>query len=123
MHGLFPYSCRAWQDVFWCPSYKGQSNRPEGATMLEIGLALRNGRLARGLEIGDIARSTCISARYLKAMEEGKFQSIPTVFDKGYLKLYANALAMDAKHLLALYEQMKNTAAAPAAAPETDGNH
>ena len=91
--------------------------------MREIGMALKEERLARGLEIGDIARSTCISARYLKAMEEGKFQSIPTVFDKGYLKLYANALAMDTKHLLALYEQMKNPAAAPATAPGTDGNN
>jgi cytoskeletal protein RodZ len=82
--------------------------------MREIGLALKEGRLARGLEIGDIARSTCISAHYLKAMEEGNFKTIPSVFDKGYLKLYARALDMDTKPLLALYEQEKSgTAALP----------
>jgi len=91
--------------------------------MREIGMALREGRLARGLEIGDIAKSTCISARYLKAMEEGKFQAIPNVFDKGYLKLYAKALDLDTKPLLALYEQMKNKAATPVIAPGTGGNN
>jgi cytoskeleton protein RodZ len=91
--------------------------------MREIGLVLKEGRLARGLEIGDIARSTCISARYLKAMEEGKFQTIPNVFDKGYLKLYAKALDMDTKPLLALYEEMKNRTAALLAASGTGAGH
>lgn len=91
--------------------------------MRELGLVLKEGRLARGLEIGDIARSTCICARYLKAMEEGKFQIIPNVFDKGYLKLYAKALDMDTKPLLALYEQMKNKATAPAVMLGTGGEH
>ena len=91
--------------------------------MREIGLALKEGRLARGLEIGDIAKSTCICARYLKAMEEGKFQTIPNVFDKGYLKLYAKALDMDTKPLLALYEQMKKKTTAPAVKLGTGGEH
>ena len=91
--------------------------------MLEIGLVLREKRLARGLEIGDIARSTCICARYLVAMEEGRFQTIPNVFDKGYLKLYAKALNMDTKPLLALYEQMKNKAAAPVITPGNGNDH
>ena len=91
--------------------------------MREIGLALREGRLARGLEIGDIARSTRISAHYLKAMEEGRFQTIPNVFDKGYLKLYAKALDLDTKPLLALFEQMKNKSATLVTAPGTPGNH
>jgi len=90
--------------------------------MREIGLALKEGRLARGLEIGDVAKSTCISARYLKAMEEGQFQNIPNVFDKGYLKLYAKALDLDPNRLLALYEQMKKRSTEPVAALGT-GNH
>lgn len=75
--------------------------------MRDIGRALKEGRTALGLEIGDIAKKTCISAHYLRAMEEGKFQIIPNVFDKGYLKIYANALDMDTKPILALYEQKK----------------
>jgi len=78
--------------------------------MHDIGKMLKEGRIARGLEITDIARKTCICARYLKAMEEGKFSIIPNVFDRGYLKIYANLLNIDAKPLLALYEDSKKHA-------------
>jgi cytoskeletal protein RodZ len=89
---------------------------PGGEKMHNIGRILKEGRVARGLEIGDIARKTCICARYVKAMEEGRFQIIPNVFDKGYLKIYASLLDMDAKPLLALYEQKKSAAAEQQAA-------
>lgn len=78
--------------------------------MHDIGRMLKEGRMARGLEIGDIARTTCISAHYLKDMEEGLFNRIPNVFDRGYLKIYARFLDIDAKLLLARYEQQKNRA-------------
>ncbi len=79
--------------------------------MRDIGRILKEGRVARGLEIGDISRKTCISAHYLKAMEEGRFQHIPRVFDRGYLKIYAAILNIDAKPLLALYEEKRHTGA------------
>ncbi len=86
--------------------------------MRKIGEALKAGRVALGLEIGDIAKKTCISVHYLKAMEEGRFQIIPKVFDKGYLKIYADFLHIDVKPILALYdEQMKKTTAS--LAPKT----
>lgn len=78
--------------------------------MNDIGRMLREERIARGLEIGELARQTCISSRYLVAMEEGRFQNIPNVYDKGYLKLYAKALDLDAARILALYEQYKSHA-------------
>lgn len=73
--------------------------------MKDIGRILREQRLACGLEIGDIAKKTCISSRYLCAMEEGRFQSIPPVYGKGYLKIYAALLHLDLQPLLALYDQ------------------
>ena len=76
--------------------------------MLDIGRMLKESRVARGLEIGDIARRTCISAHYLKDMEEGRFSRIPNVFDRGYLKIYAHFLDMDSKPLLAQYDLEKN---------------
>ncbi len=76
--------------------------------MNDVGRILKEERIARGLDIGDVARRTCISAHYLKDMEEGKFNKIPRVFDKGYLKIYANLLNIDTKSLLALYEQKKD---------------
>jgi cytoskeletal protein RodZ len=81
--------------------------------MHDIGRLLKEGRVARGLDIVDIAKRTCICARYLRAMEEGRFQVIPNVFDKGYLKIYADLLNMDTKPLLALYEQKKNKTTDP----------
>jgi cytoskeleton protein RodZ len=79
--------------------------------MQDIGRILKESRMARGLEITDIARRTCISARYLRAMEEGRFSIIPNVFDRGYLKIYARLLQIDAVPLLARYEQLKKPAA------------
>jgi len=75
--------------------------------MKDIGSILREQRLAIGLEISDIAKKTCISTRYLCAMEEGKFQSIPRVYGKGYLKIYADMLHLDLQPLLERYEQDK----------------
>ena len=79
--------------------------------MREIGRILKEERLALGLELGEIAKRTCICSRYLLAMEEGRFSAIPNVFDKGYLKIYANLLHLDSKPLLALYEQHKKSLA------------
>lgn len=75
--------------------------------MNDIGRILKERRMAQGLELTEVARKTCISCHYLKAMEEGRFHVIPKVFDRGYLKIYANLLDMDSKPLLALYEQKK----------------
>ncbi len=81
--------------------------------MHDIGRLLKEGRVARGLEIGDIAQKTSISAHYLKDMEEGRFHRIPKVFDRGYLKIYAHFLNMDTKPLLARYEEEKTRALIP----------
>lgn len=87
--------------------------------MHDIGRVLKEGRLALGLEIGDIARQTCISAHYIRAMEDGRFQIIPKVFDKGYLKIYAKYLHIDIKAVLAMYERKTSRAAEPLAGPKT----
>ncbi len=88
--------------------------------MREIGRVLKEGRLALGLEIGDIARQTCISGHYIRAMEDGKFQIIPKVFDRGYLKIYAKFLHIDIKPILAMYEQSQAPQAVQQlAAPKT----
>ena len=75
--------------------------------MQNVGRILREERMARGFEITEVAKRTCISLRYLKAMEEGRFNVIPNVFDRGYLKIYAKYLEIDATPLLALLDQKK----------------
>jgi cytoskeletal protein RodZ len=79
--------------------------------MKDIGRILREQRLAIGLEIGDIAKKTCICSRYIRAMEEGRFQNIPGVYGKGYLKIYAGLLQLDMPALLSMYEENKKEAA------------
>ena len=81
--------------------------------MQAVGSMLKETRMARGLELGDIARKTCISAHFLKDMEEGRFSRIPKVFDRGYLKIYATFLELDVKPLLAIYEQQKKGVSCP----------
>lgn len=87
--------------------------------MRDIGRVLKEGRVALGLEIGDIATKTCINPHYIRAMEDGKFQIIPKVFDKGYLKIYARFLHIDINNILAMYEQQKTRAAEQLSAPKT----
>ena len=82
--------------------------------MHDIGRLLKERRMACGLEIGDVARKTCISVHYLKAMEEGRFHHIPKVFDKGYLKIYARLLELDSQPLLSMYEQRSVAVTTPA---------
>jgi cytoskeleton protein RodZ len=79
--------------------------------MKDIGRILREQRLAIGLEIGDIAKKTCICSRYIHAMEEGRFQSIPSVYGRGYLKIYARLLQLDMPALLTLYEKNRKATA------------
>ncbi len=81
--------------------------------MRAIGCMLREMRMARGLEIGDIARKTRISAHFLKDIEEGRFNRIPNVFDRGYLRIYASFLDLDAKPILARYELEKRGSVLP----------
>jgi cytoskeletal protein RodZ len=76
--------------------------------MREIGRRLKEARLALGMEVGDVSVKTRISPHYIRAMEDGKFQIIPRVFDKGYLKIYAGFLGIDTQQILNLFEQIKN---------------
>ncbi len=81
--------------------------------MRTIGSTLKEIRIARGLDISDIAKKTCISVHFLNDMEEGRFSRIPKVFDRGYLKIYANFLDLDAKPLLAQFDQEKKGSLRP----------
>lgn len=76
--------------------------------MSEIGRILREKRIDRGLEISDVARKTRIRDYYLRAIEDDKFHAIPKAYYKGYLKIYAALLDIDAHMLLTRYEQKLN---------------
>lgn len=69
--------------------------------MFEIGSSLRQARERRGLELSDVERVTRIRSRYLKALEDERFDLIPgLVYAKGFLRTYAHYLGLDADRFL-----------------------
>jgi cytoskeletal protein RodZ len=60
-----------------------------------IGARLREARLRQGLEIADCATATRIRERYLVAIEDGRFESLPDpAFVNGFVRAYAEHLGV-----------------------------
>ncbi len=70
--------------------------------MAELGKALFQARVGRGLTIEDAERDTRISKRYLEALEREDFSAFPAPFyARAFLRTYAQYLGLDAAQLLA----------------------
>ena len=64
--------------------------------MFEIGGGLREARERRGLELAAVERDTRISQRWLRALEEERFDSLPErVYALGFVRTYADYLGLD----------------------------
>lgn len=76
-----------------------------------IGQKLREEREARSLTIDQVASATRIRAHYLRAIELGKLNSLPSmVHTRGFLRAYADFLGLDLEPLIA---DLENQAPAP----------
>jgi hypothetical protein len=76
----------------------------EETHVFEIGKSLRNAREQQKLEFSDIERSTRIRGKYLRALEEGRFDVLPgTAYVKGFLRTYAEYLGLDGQRFLDEY--------------------
>lgn len=77
--------------------------------MNELGHILREAREARGLTLAEVESETRINARFLAALEEGEYETLPTpVHVRGFLRNYSRFLGLDPQPLLdryALYKQ------------------
>jgi len=74
--------------------------------MGELGNALIQARVARGLSLQDAERDTRISGRYLEALEAEDFGVFPaTVYSRAFFRTYAQYLGLDAHELLRLFPQ------------------
>jgi cytoskeletal protein RodZ len=63
---------------------------------------LRQERLRQDLSLNDIASQTKISERYLEAIEQENFESLPGVlFARNFVRQYASALKVDPEPMLA----------------------
>src|SRR5215211_2796669 len=68
--------------------------------MPTIGDSLREARMREHLDIADVEAKTKIRAKYLRALENEEFATLPgSTFVKTFLRTYAEALGLD-PHLL-----------------------
>lgn len=82
---------------------------------------LRTARVNRGLEIVDAEQATKIRGRYLRALEEERFEILPgEAYTRGFLRTYAEFLRIDPEPLLEEYRRRvaHQAPAAGMAAPE-----
>jgi hypothetical protein len=64
--------------------------------MFEIGNSLREARLRRELELSDAEHGTKIRGKYLRALEDERFELLPAhTYVKGFLRAYADYLGLD----------------------------
>jgi transcriptional regulator with XRE-family HTH domain len=74
--------------------------------MIEIGKTLRQAREQRGLRLEDVARVTKISTRYLRAIENERFEALPAPFyARSCLREYADFLGLDSDRLVESYRE------------------
>ena len=72
----------------------------------DFGSYLKHERELRGVPLDDIAQSTKISVRFLRALEEGRFEDLPgEVFIKGFIRSYGQAIGSNVDELLAAYHE------------------
>jgi transcriptional regulator with XRE-family HTH domain len=82
----------------------------------ELGNLLREAREAKGLTLAEVQEETRISRKFLDALENGQFESLPTsVHVRGYLRNYARYLNLDPEPLLDRYELSRANGPAPVA--------
>jgi cytoskeleton protein RodZ len=69
-----------------------------------IGKTLRKARTDRGIELSDVERTTKIRLKFLKAMEEDRWEAMPApAYARGFLDIYARYLGLDQQALLDEY--------------------
>lgn len=72
----------------------------------DIGSTLRQARDRRALPLETCAERTRIRSKYLIAMEENRFESLPEpAYARGFVKTYADFLGLDPGRLLDLYDE------------------
>ena len=64
--------------------------------MFEIGNSLREARARQGLDVAQVELATKIRGKYIRALEEEQFDSLPAEpYVKGFLRTYADFLGLD----------------------------
>src|SRR5687767_4607380 len=82
--------------------------------MARLGEALRTERERLGLTIEQAAEETRIREKFLRALENGDYQTLPgAVYTKGFLRNYAEYLKLDPDALIQQFQSERGTPDAP----------
>jgi len=74
----------------------------------QVGQALREARTKRGIELSEVERATYIRIKFLRAMEEDRWEALPApAYARSFLSAYARFLGLDDQ---ALVDQYRRTA-------------
>ncbi|GIW62397.1 MAG: hypothetical protein KatS3mg090_0223 [Patescibacteria group bacterium] len=72
--------------------------------MITVGKILKDARLKKNLSLEDIAKSTLIKIKFLKAVESGNWKIFPSkVYAQGIVKSYAKTLNEDTEKIMAYF--------------------
>ena len=78
--------------------------------MATLGEQLRAQREKKGITLDQAAADTRIREKFLKALEDGDYQSLPgAVYTKGFLRNYAQYLDLNSDELTVLFHQERGT--------------
>lgn len=77
--------------------------------MKTVGIILKEARLARGIKLSDVEEATKIRRKFLEAIEEDEYQSLPSLsYAKGFVKNYSEYLGLDSRNVLAFFRRQTN---------------
>ncbi|HUK91520.1 MAG TPA: helix-turn-helix domain-containing protein [Blastocatellia bacterium] len=86
--------------------------------MPTLGEELKRRREERGITLSEIAESTRIGTRFLKAIEEGNFSTLPGgIFTRSFIRAYAKKVGLDEDEAITLYHDQIAEETAEAAPP------
>ena len=69
--------------------------------MFALGASLEEARRRQGLDLEQVEKATYIGRRYLRALQEERFELLPAdAYAKGFLRAYAEFLGLDAERYL-----------------------
>jgi cytoskeleton protein RodZ len=75
--------------------------------MSEFGASFKKARESLGISLKTISIETRISTRFLQAIEEEQFHLLPGgIFNRGFIRNYAERIGLDPEQAVADYEQV-----------------
>jgi len=78
--------------------------------MTNLGASFKKARESRGVSLDQIAAETRISSRFLLAIENEEFHLLPGgIFNRGFVRTYAEKIGLDPDQAVAEYERLAQT--------------